>query len=165
MASRRKRDDDERFAGNEPYTPESGERDSALPPGFQSTTDPALRTTDAPMPLQPGLSAHDPEVAWDLHDPLARHPGVEADRQGAGFHPHDVGDETGDASSPRPDENVADEIGTEVGVTFEDNEDLPGTATKVGERDRRRWELNPASSEDYADRTDELGRGDLAPPA
>lgn len=36
--------------------------------------------------------------------------------------PRDPGDETGDASSPRPDENVASEIGEEVGVEPGDDE-------------------------------------------
>jgi len=47
-----------------------------------------------------------------------------------------------------------DAIGEAVGVTYADGEEL-----KVGEkeerRDRHRWELDPASSEDYVDRTKE----------
>lgn len=65
--------------------------------------------------------------------------------------PIDVGDETGDASSPRPDENVVDEIGREAGMTFQDNEPLR-PIEKVGDRDRERWELDPASSVDFAER-------------
>jgi hypothetical protein len=45
-----------------------------------------------------------------------------------------------------------DEIGEAMGVAYADGEEL-----KVGEkeegRDKHRWELVPASSEDYADRT------------
>jgi hypothetical protein len=70
--------------------------------------------------------------------------------------PADVGDETGDASSPRPDENVVSEIGEEVGMTFEDNEPLR-PIEKVGARDQDRWELNPASSSDYRQRQGEAG--------
>jgi len=68
--------------------------------------------------------------------------------------PSDVGDETGDHSSPRPDENVVEEIGEEVGVTFEAGEPLR-PIEKVGDRDRERWELDPASSEDYEQRVRE----------
>jgi hypothetical protein len=69
--------------------------------------------------------------------------------------PPEVGDETGDESSPRPDENVVDEIGAELGVQFEDREPLR-PIEKVAKRDERRWELDPASSPDYQDRVEEL---------
>ncbi len=45
-----------------------------------------------------------------------------------------------------------DDIGRAVGVEYQDNEEL-GTTDKVTERDRHRWELDPASAEDYKDRT------------
>ena len=63
----------------------------------------------------------------------------------------ELGDETGDAASPRPDENVVSEIGEEVGITFEDNEPLR-PLEKMGERDEKRWELDPASADDYEQR-------------
>ena len=63
----------------------------------------------------------------------------------------ELGDETGDAASPRPDENVVSEIGEEVGITFEDNEPLR-PLEKMGERDMNRWELDPASADDYESR-------------
>lgn len=63
----------------------------------------------------------------------------------------EIGDETGDASSPRPDENVVSEIGEEAGITFEDNEPLR-PLEKMGERDAKRWELDPASADDYEQR-------------
>ena len=62
----------------------------------------------------------------------------------------DLGDETGDESSPRPDENVVEEMGDEVGVIYEDAEPLH-TVDKVAKRDEHRWELDPASSEDFSD--------------
>lgn len=138
--------------------------EASVPPGFQSTSDPALLFGGPAVERQSdGL---DGERSWDMDDPLARRTGVEADRLGSGFAPGDLGDETGDASSPRPDQNVADEIGDEVGVPYQDNEALH-TVDKVAERDRHRWELNPASSEDYEDRSDDLreGEGDAPPPA
>jgi hypothetical protein len=69
--------------------------------------------------------------------------------------PPEVRDETGDESSPRPDENVVDELGEEVGVEFEDAEPLR-PIEKVAERDERRWELDPASSLDYEERNKDL---------
>jgi len=36
-------------------------------------------------------------------------------------------------------------------VEYQDNEELQA-GNKVGKRDKKRWELDPASSEDYKDR-------------
>ena len=64
------------------------------------------------------------------------------------------GDETVGGSTATPGRNDLDAIGRAIGVTYADGEEL-----KVGEkeerRDRHRWELDPASSEDYVDRTKE----------
>ena len=64
------------------------------------------------------------------------------------------GDETVGGSTATPGRNDLDAIGKAVGVTYADGEEL-----KVGEkedrRDKDRWELDPASSEDYVDRSNE----------
>jgi hypothetical protein len=61
------------------------------------------------------------------------------------------GDEAPGGDNPTPDQDVVDEIGRALGVEYQDNEELkPGD--KVEERDKHRWELDPASSEDYAGR-------------
>jgi hypothetical protein len=61
------------------------------------------------------------------------------------------GDEAPGGDNPTPDQDVVDEIGKALGVEYQDNEELnPGD--KVGERDKHRWELDPASSEDYPGR-------------
>ena len=61
------------------------------------------------------------------------------------------GDESAVSSSPTPDQSVVDEIGTAMGISYSADEEL-----KVGEkersRDKHRWELDPASSEDWQDR-------------
>lgn len=61
------------------------------------------------------------------------------------------GEEAPGGDNSTPDQDVVDEIGRALGVQYQDNEELQG-ANKVVERDRHRWELNPASSEDYKDR-------------
>jgi hypothetical protein len=76
---------------------------------------------------------------------------IDADWAGA-----DVGDETVGGSSPTPDQDVVEEIGEALGLTYEDNEPLH-TTEKVEGRDRKRWELDPASSEDYNDRVNREG--------
>ncbi|GJL60877.1 MAG: hypothetical protein NPIRA03_37340 [Nitrospirales bacterium] len=60
------------------------------------------------------------------------------------------GDETVGGSNPTPDQDTVDELGEAAGLIFDDSEELEGE--KVYDRDTHRWELNPASSEDYAER-------------
>lgn len=68
----------------------------------------------------------------------------------------DVGEETPGGSAPTPDQDIVEELGEAVGLTYEDNEPLD-TAEKIAERDRHRWELDPASSEDYNKRVNHEG--------
>jgi hypothetical protein len=62
------------------------------------------------------------------------------------------GEESVAGSVATPEQNDVQEMGEAIGVTYQDNEEL-----KVGEkersRDKKRWELDPASSDDYQDRT------------
>lgn len=61
------------------------------------------------------------------------------------------GDEAPGGDNPTPDQEVVEEIGKALGVEYQDAEELKGSE-KITQRDRRRWELDPASSEDYRDR-------------
>jgi hypothetical protein len=58
-----------------------------------------------------------------------------------------VGDEAPGGDNPTPDQDVVDEIGQALGITYEDTEELQG-GDELAERDRHRWELDPASRED-----------------
>ena len=62
-----------------------------------------------------------------------------------------TGEETPGGDNPTPDQDIVDDIGKALGVEYQDNEELKAV-DKLTERDRRRWELDPASSEDYRDR-------------
>ena len=75
----------------------------------------------------PKLSGGDIDAAWDKAD---------------------AGEETVGGSTPTPDQDVVDELGGAVGLIYEDDEPL-NTAEKIAKRDHQRWELDPASSEDY----------------
>src|SRR5438094_8979880 len=72
---------------------------------------------------------------------------VDVDLENAYF----SGDETPGGDNPTPDQDVVEDIGKALGVEYADNEELKA-ADKVVERDKHRWELDPASSEDYKDR-------------
>lgn len=76
----------------------------------------------------PALTAGDVDAKWD--DAYA------------------VGDEAPGGDNPTPDQDRVDDIGKALGVTYDDNEELQGSE-KITERDRHRWELDPASSDDW----------------
>ena len=59
-----------------------------------------------------------------------------------------VGEENVGGGNPTPDQDIVEEIGQAMGVTFEDNEPLDFTE-KLEKRDRDRWELNPASADEF----------------
>ena len=72
---------------------------------------------------------------------------IDADWENAYF----SGDEAPGGDNPTPDQDIVDDIGKALGVKYEDNEELKGS-DKVVERDKHRWEMDPASSEDYKER-------------
>lgn len=72
---------------------------------------------------------------------------VDADWESA----YSVGDEAPGGDNPTPDQDIVDDIGRAVGVEYQDNEELKGEK-KLLERDKHRWELDPASSDDWEDR-------------
>jgi hypothetical protein len=91
-----------------------------------------------------------------LADPVVTAGDLDAQIEGAQF----SGDESAVSSMPTPENNMVDDIGRAMGVTYADNEEL-----KVGEKERsrdlRRWELDPASSEDYVERLRDDGTEDI----
>lgn len=74
---------------------------------------------------------------------------VDADWEAA----ESVGDEAPGGDNPTPDQDVVDEIGKALGVEYDDDEELQG-GEEIVKRDRNRWELDPASKDDFDDRED-----------
>lgn len=72
-----------------------------------------------------------------------------------------AGEETVGGSSPTPDQDVVDDLGAAAGLSYADDEPLNSDA-KILDRDRNRWELNPASAddEDESEDVDELDEED-----
>lgn len=64
------------------------------------------------------------------------------------------GEESVGGSVKTPDQDTVDELGQAVGLTFEDDEPLDSDK-KILNRDRQRWELDPASADDEEDVEDE----------
>lgn len=79
---------------------------------------------------RPVLSGGDIDAAWDQAD---------------------AGEETVGGTAPTPGENVVEEEGAAVGLTYSDDESLD-VEDKVARRDEQPWELDPASSLDYQER-------------
>jgi hypothetical protein len=61
-----------------------------------------------------------------------------------------VGDEAPGGDNPTPDQDVVDDIGRALGVEYDDDEELQGGA-EISDRDRHRWELDPASRDEDED--------------
>jgi hypothetical protein len=98
--------------------------------------DPLLRRMTSDPAHSPKLSAGDLDAAWDAGD---------------------SGEESVGGTMPTPDQDNVDEVGEAAGVEFQDNEPLD-IGDKLGRRDTRRWELDPASAEDYEERAREIAR-------
>jgi hypothetical protein len=92
------------------------------------------------------------EMVERLHEHTSTSPAmtggdVDADWESAAT----VGDEAPGGDNPTPDQDVVDEIGKALGIEYADDEELQG-GDEIAERDKKRWELDPASSDDFDDR-------------
>ena len=82
----------------------------------------------------PSLSGGDLDAQWDMAE--------------------SSGDEAVAGSSSTPEQNDVEEFAGAIGIHYADDEELK-VGEKEEERDRNRWELDPASSDDYQDRVKE----------
>lgn len=87
----------------------------------------------------------------------ARNPTLTGGDVDAGWEYADIGEETVGGSNPTPDQDIVDDLGEAMGVTYQDNEPLK-FGEKLEKRDRARWELDPASSDDYQERQSDEDR-------
>jgi hypothetical protein len=95
------------------------------------------------------------EVAAELAKHTAASPkltagDIDADWQDA----YAIGDEAPGGDNPTPDQDRVDDIGRALGVSYQDAEELRGS-DKIADRDRHRWELDPASSDDWPHKPDD----------
>jgi Family of unknown function (DUF6335) len=140
----------------------SGEPGPESRPTKAPQLDRVRRTLDETVPTPPSSLDMDrhgsaartgrAEIAESLQDHRGMSPAitggdVDVDVEDAYF----TGDEAPGGDNPTPDQDVVDDIGKALGVHYEDNEELKAS-DKIVERDRHRWEMDPASSEDYKER-------------
>ena len=86
-----------------------------------------------------------------LREHHASSPALSGGDVDAAWEDADVGEESVGGGNPTPDQSVVDELGKAMGVNYEDGEPLH-TTEKLESRDAHRWELDPASSEGFAER-------------
>jgi hypothetical protein len=91
------------------------------------------------------------QLARKLQEHHSRGPELSGGDLDAEWDRADIGEETVGGQNPTPDQDIAEEVANAVGINYEDNEPLR-SAEKLEERDRNRWEFDPASSEDYIER-------------
>jgi hypothetical protein len=84
--------------------------------------------------LSPDLSAGDVDASWQTANTS--------------------GEETPGGTVPTPDQDIVDNLGKAAGLTYNDDEPL-NSDKKVLDRDRNRWELNPASVDEEYEGNDE----------
>ena len=119
---RRRLSDDERM------DPARGLPDERLISSARAGHDELKATLQRHTATSPVLTAGDVDAKWE--DAYA------------------VGDEAPGGDNPTPDQDRVDDIGKALGINYQDNQELQG-GDEVAERDRHRWELDPASSEDW----------------
>ena len=83
-------------------------------------------------------------------------PALSSGKIDAAWEAADVGEESVGGGNPTRDQGIVEELGKAVGLIYEDGESLH-TTEKIEARDEHRWELDPASSEGYDERTKHEG--------
>ncbi|MGD9906173.1 MAG: DUF6335 family protein [Vicinamibacterales bacterium] len=125
-------------------------------PGLDRERRTVGEAASAPSSWSPGHASAAKSGGDELRVKLAAHTGsgpaltggdIDADWASA----EAVGDEAPGGDNPTPDQDVVDEIGRALGVEYDDDEELQG-GEEIAERDRDRWELDPASSDDFDER-------------
>ncbi|MEP6946003.1 MAG: DUF6335 family protein [Acidobacteriota bacterium] len=104
--------------------------------------------TDQFADLQDEGSAGHEQMVHKQSEYTDRSPELSGGDVDAAWEDSDVGEESVGGENPTPDQSVVEELGEALGITYEDDEPL-GTEDKLLERDRDRWELDPASAEDF----------------
>ncbi len=145
-----------------PAPPKAAKATKAPRPKRPPTLDRARKTVDTePHGLPSSLDFDQPPSAArsgrkELKERLKQHtstgPAITAGDVDANWQDAEtVGDEAPGGDNPTPDQDVVDDIGRALGVQYEDGEELKG-GDEIASRDKHRWELDPASSDDYDDR-------------
>jgi hypothetical protein len=103
-------------------------------------------------PPQPDVAAGAKQLADRLRENTSTDPSLSGGDIDANWEMAEAdGEETVAGSAATPGQNNVEEIGKALGVTYADDEELKA-GEKERDRDKHRWELDPASADDYNDR-------------
>lgn len=127
--------------------------------------EPEMNVGEGTMPVEiaeytiatQGLTAADEDAVWGetaIADEVGGNPVLTGgDIDAAWEQAATEGEEAVGGTAPTPDQDIVDEIGAAVGLEMDDQAFLR-TNEILEQRDDRRWELDPTSSEDYQERRD-----------
>ncbi len=88
------------------------------------------------------------ELLDRLQEHTSKNPELSGEDVDAKWEAADVsGEEAVGGTTPTPDQDVVEDLGDALGIEYDEEEPLH-TYDKLRDRDRNRWELNPASAED-----------------
>lgn len=107
---------------------------------------------DSIEPPVPNIAAGAQNLARRLRNNPNADPSLSAGDVDAQWEAKANGDEQVAGSTPTPGQSDVQDMGRALGVTYEDTEELK-SGEKIRERDKKRWELDPASSDDWIDRS------------
>lgn len=100
----------------------------------------------------PDVAAGSRKLAERLHQSSSVNPGLAGGDVDANWEmAESQGDDLVAGSMATPEQNDTEENAAAMGISYAPNEELK-VGEKERERDKHRWELDPASSEDYKDR-------------
>lgn len=105
---------------------------------------------DLPGYTMGGRTMRDRRRALHEADPILTGGDIDANYEQANA----VGDEAVGGTVATPDQDIVDELGAAVGLEMDDRSFLR-TNDILEDRDNRRWELDPMSSEDYSSRRED----------
>jgi hypothetical protein len=123
-----------------PVEPDNGSRpDSRMMASVRSGAKELRAMLERNTQSSPTLTAGDVDAKWE--DAYA------------------IGDEAPGGDNPTPDQDRVDDIGKALGIRYRDDEVLQG-GDEITARDRHRWELDPASSDDWPHGESEKDEGE-----
>lgn len=103
---------------------------------------------------EPGDNIGDRKLRIEMRENTSASPELTGGDVDAAWERADVGDETVGGTVATPDQDIVDDLGKAVGMEMDDRAFLR-TNDIFEQRDDRRWELDPVSSEDYQNRKEE----------
>ena len=101
------------------------------------------------------ITAGSDQMMDRLREHTSLSPDLSGDDVDADWHKADQsGEEAVGGTNPTPDQDQVAELGEAMGIEYEPGEPL-ATEEKLQERDQNRWELDPASAEDFEEQVEE----------